>query len=206
MILFHLFVNCLRVVWIDCRYVCRVCFDCVSQQWCTVGDIHCLLCLQVSLFSEEKSFQGAQVSVSRSVVSGGFGVQGQDNDVVSFFFVYSISQEDTRNTPLKMRGNSCTGQVRELFHVLLPPHQRVCVKGHLLHKNRWNKDCNRWNKDYFTGWPETWSSSVEVAGGTPVPWWDTSLIVLLAGDDKKNEKNPFFHFFSTKMDSRYKKN
>jgi hypothetical protein len=25
------------------------------------------------------------------------------------------------------------GQTRELLHVLLPPHQRVCVKGHLLH-------------------------------------------------------------------------
>jgi hypothetical protein len=25
------------------------------------------------------------------------------------------------------------GQVRELLHVLLPPHQGVCVKGHLLH-------------------------------------------------------------------------
>jgi hypothetical protein len=25
------------------------------------------------------------------------------------------------------------GQARELLHVLLPPHQRVCVKGHLLH-------------------------------------------------------------------------
>ena len=24
-------------------------------------------------------------------------------------------------------------QVRELLHVLLPPHERVCVKGHLLH-------------------------------------------------------------------------
>ena len=25
------------------------------------------------------------------------------------------------------------GQARELLHVLLPPHERVCVKGHLLH-------------------------------------------------------------------------
>jgi hypothetical protein len=25
------------------------------------------------------------------------------------------------------------GQTRELLHVLLPPHERVCVKGHLLH-------------------------------------------------------------------------
>jgi hypothetical protein len=25
------------------------------------------------------------------------------------------------------------GQARELLHVLFPPHQRVCVKGHLLH-------------------------------------------------------------------------
>ena len=25
------------------------------------------------------------------------------------------------------------GQARQLLHVLLPPHQRVCVKGHLLH-------------------------------------------------------------------------
>ncbi len=25
------------------------------------------------------------------------------------------------------------GQVRELLHVLLPPHERVCVKGHLMH-------------------------------------------------------------------------
>ncbi len=40
MILFHLSVNCLGVVWIDCLYVCRVCFDCVSHQWCTV-DIYC---------------------------------------------------------------------------------------------------------------------------------------------------------------------
>jgi hypothetical protein len=40
MILFHLFVNCLRVVWIDCLYVCCVCFDCASHQWCTVG-IYC---------------------------------------------------------------------------------------------------------------------------------------------------------------------
>ena len=37
MILCHLLVNCLRVVWIDCLYVCRVCFDCASHQWCTVG-------------------------------------------------------------------------------------------------------------------------------------------------------------------------
>ncbi len=36
-ILFHLLVNCLRVVSIDCLYVCRVCFVCVSHQWCTVG-------------------------------------------------------------------------------------------------------------------------------------------------------------------------
>jgi hypothetical protein len=35
-ILFHLLVNCLRVDWIDCLYVCRVCFDCVSHQRCTV--------------------------------------------------------------------------------------------------------------------------------------------------------------------------
>ncbi len=34
-ILFHLLVNCLRVVSIDCLYVCRVCFVCVSHQ-CTV--------------------------------------------------------------------------------------------------------------------------------------------------------------------------
>jgi hypothetical protein len=33
---FHLLVNCLRVVSIDCLYVCRVCFVCVSHQWCTV--------------------------------------------------------------------------------------------------------------------------------------------------------------------------
>jgi hypothetical protein len=33
----HLLVNCLRVVWIDCLYAYRVCFDCVSHQWCTVG-------------------------------------------------------------------------------------------------------------------------------------------------------------------------
>jgi hypothetical protein len=30
-------VNCLRVDWIDCLYVCRVCFDCASHQRCTVG-------------------------------------------------------------------------------------------------------------------------------------------------------------------------
>ena len=40
MILFHLSVNCLGVVWIDCLYVCRVCFDCATHQWCTVG-IYC---------------------------------------------------------------------------------------------------------------------------------------------------------------------
>ena len=28
--LLHLLENCLRSVWIDCLYVCRVCFDCVS--------------------------------------------------------------------------------------------------------------------------------------------------------------------------------
>jgi hypothetical protein len=39
-ILFHLLVNCLRVDWIDCMYVCRVCFDCGSHQCCTVG-IYC---------------------------------------------------------------------------------------------------------------------------------------------------------------------
>ncbi len=39
-ILFHLLVNCLRVDWIDCLYVCRVCFDCASHQRCTVG-IYC---------------------------------------------------------------------------------------------------------------------------------------------------------------------
>ncbi len=37
MILLHLLVNCLRVVSIDCLYVCCVCFVCVSHQWCTVG-------------------------------------------------------------------------------------------------------------------------------------------------------------------------
>jgi hypothetical protein len=31
-ILFHLLVNCLRVVSIDCLYVCRVCFVCASKQ------------------------------------------------------------------------------------------------------------------------------------------------------------------------------
>jgi hypothetical protein len=40
MILFHLSVNCLGVVWIDCLYVCRVCFDCAThrgaQKACTV--------------------------------------------------------------------------------------------------------------------------------------------------------------------------
>jgi hypothetical protein len=36
-ILFHLLVNCLRVVSIDCLYVCRVCFVCTSHLWCTVG-------------------------------------------------------------------------------------------------------------------------------------------------------------------------
>ena len=51
MILFHLLVNCLRVVWIDCLYVCRVCFVCVSHQWCTV-DIYC-----ASAASEWPSFQ-----------------------------------------------------------------------------------------------------------------------------------------------------
>ena len=40
MILFHLSVNCLGVVWIDCLYVCRVCFDCATHQWCTDG-IYC---------------------------------------------------------------------------------------------------------------------------------------------------------------------
>ncbi len=40
MFLFHLLVNCLRVVWIDCLYVCRVCFDCVSHQWGMVA-IYC---------------------------------------------------------------------------------------------------------------------------------------------------------------------
>ena len=40
MLLFHLFVICLRVVSIDCLYVCRVCFVCASHQWCTVG-IYC---------------------------------------------------------------------------------------------------------------------------------------------------------------------
>jgi hypothetical protein len=31
--LLHLSVNCLRTVWINCLYVCRVCFD----QWCRTG-------------------------------------------------------------------------------------------------------------------------------------------------------------------------
>ncbi len=35
-ILFYLLVNCLRVDWIDCLYVSRVFFDCVSHQRCTV--------------------------------------------------------------------------------------------------------------------------------------------------------------------------
>ena len=38
--LWHLLVNWFRVVWIDWLYVCRVCFDCVSHQWCIVG-IYC---------------------------------------------------------------------------------------------------------------------------------------------------------------------
>ena len=50
-ILLHLLVNCLRVDWIDCLYVCRVCFDCVSHQWCEVG-IYC-----VSTVSEWSCFQ-----------------------------------------------------------------------------------------------------------------------------------------------------
>jgi hypothetical protein len=33
-------VNYFRVDWIDCLYVCRVCFDCESHQRCTVG-IYC---------------------------------------------------------------------------------------------------------------------------------------------------------------------
>ncbi len=36
MILFHLLVNCLPVVSINCLYVCRVCFVCSSYQRCTV--------------------------------------------------------------------------------------------------------------------------------------------------------------------------
>ncbi len=51
-ILFHLLVNCLRVDWLDCLYVFRVCFDSASHQRCTVG--LCLLCLRVALFSEGK--------------------------------------------------------------------------------------------------------------------------------------------------------
>ncbi len=47
LLLFHLLVNCLRVEWIDCLYVCRVCFDCTSHQWCEV-DVYCYLhCLRV---------------------------------------------------------------------------------------------------------------------------------------------------------------
>ncbi len=51
MILFHILVNCLRVVSIDCLYVCRVCFVCASHQWCTVG-LYC-----ASSASEGPSFQ-----------------------------------------------------------------------------------------------------------------------------------------------------
>jgi hypothetical protein len=41
MILLHLLVNCLRVVSIDCLYVCRVFFVCVSHQWWTTG-LYCV--------------------------------------------------------------------------------------------------------------------------------------------------------------------
>ena len=35
------------------------------------------------------------------------------------------------------------GQARELLHVLLPPHQRVCVKGHLLHCRAGHRDISK---------------------------------------------------------------
>ena len=50
-ILFHILVNCLGVDWIDCLYVCRVCFDCASHQRCTVV-IYC-----ASTVSEWPCFQ-----------------------------------------------------------------------------------------------------------------------------------------------------
>jgi hypothetical protein len=53
-ILFHLLVNCLRVDWLDCLYVCRVCFDCVSHQRCTVG-LYCASSVsEWSCFQREK--------------------------------------------------------------------------------------------------------------------------------------------------------
>jgi len=57
-ILFHLLVSCRRVDWIDCLYVCRVCFDCASHQWCTVG-IYC-----TSTVSEWPCFQRKKWTVS----------------------------------------------------------------------------------------------------------------------------------------------
>jgi hypothetical protein len=54
-LLFHLLVNCLRVVWIDCLCVCSVCFDYSSHQ--VYGrHVLCLRCLRVGLISEGKGF------------------------------------------------------------------------------------------------------------------------------------------------------
>ena len=56
MILFHLLVNCLRVVWIDCLYVCRVCFDCASHQWCTAGIYCASAAYEWPFFQRKKGF------------------------------------------------------------------------------------------------------------------------------------------------------
>jgi hypothetical protein len=56
MILFHLLVNCLGVVWIDCLYVRCVCFDCASHQWCTVGIYCASAASKWPFFQREKGF------------------------------------------------------------------------------------------------------------------------------------------------------
>ena len=43
---------------------------------------------------------------------------------------WRVSQQSCRHSEVLP---SHAGQARKLLHVLLPPHQRVCVKGHLLH-------------------------------------------------------------------------
>jgi len=49
---------------------------------------------------------------------------------------HTVEKSLSGDVEVKVTSRYCltmAGQVRDLLHVLLPPHQRVCVKGHLLH-------------------------------------------------------------------------
>ena len=121
-ILLHLLVNCLRVDWIDCLYVCRVFFDCASHQRCTVG-IYC-----ASAASEWPCFQRTK----------------------GFFFYFFPKKMDSRHKKIKKNSSRQPWRQPDVScHTSAPPHLTTDVSPWQLwreglevvwgHENGWNE-------------------------------------------------------------------